>query len=122
MVLRRSWTRVCVLAVLALGLVVAACGGDDSGGGGGSGSNEKVTLSFLIDNQAPTVAMAAQALVEAFARRRTRTSRSSRDAPGRGEGDNIVKTRLATGEMTDIFRYNPARCSRRSTRDRTSSI
>ena len=26
--------------------------------------------------------------------------------PGGGEGDNIVKTRLATGEMTDIFWYN----------------
>lgn len=26
--------------------------------------------------------------------------------PGGGEGDNIVKTRLATGDMTDIFAYN----------------
>ncbi len=26
--------------------------------------------------------------------------------PGGGEGDNIVKTRLATGEMTDVFLYN----------------
>jgi raffinose/stachyose/melibiose transport system substrate-binding protein len=26
--------------------------------------------------------------------------------PGGGEGDNLVKTRLATGEMADIFRYN----------------
>ncbi len=26
--------------------------------------------------------------------------------PGGGDGDNIVKTRLATGEMTDLFYYN----------------
>jgi raffinose/stachyose/melibiose transport system substrate-binding protein len=26
--------------------------------------------------------------------------------PGGAEGDNLVKTRLATGEMTDIFQYN----------------
>jgi raffinose/stachyose/melibiose transport system substrate-binding protein len=26
--------------------------------------------------------------------------------PGGSEGDNIVKTRLSTGEMTDVFLYN----------------
>jgi raffinose/stachyose/melibiose transport system substrate-binding protein len=26
--------------------------------------------------------------------------------PGGAEGDNIVKTRLASGEMTDVFWYN----------------
>src|SRR5262249_14529874 len=26
--------------------------------------------------------------------------------PGGGEGDNLVKTRLATGEMNDVFFYN----------------
>ena len=26
--------------------------------------------------------------------------------PGGAEGDNLVKTRLATGDMTDIFWYN----------------
>ena len=26
--------------------------------------------------------------------------------PGGGEGDNIIKTRLATGEMSDVFLYN----------------
>ena len=26
--------------------------------------------------------------------------------PGGGEGDNLVKTRLATGDMPDVFRYN----------------
>ena len=29
-----------------------------------------------------------------------------RDAPGGTEGDNLVKTWLATGEMSDIFYYN----------------
>ncbi len=26
--------------------------------------------------------------------------------PGGGDGDNIVKTRLSTGDMTDVFMYN----------------
>jgi raffinose/stachyose/melibiose transport system substrate-binding protein len=106
MVLRRSWTRVCVLAVLALGLVVAACGGgDDSGGGGGSGSNEKVTLSFLIDNQEPTV-KAAQALVDSFHAKNPNITIKLETRPQGSDGDNVVKTRLSTQDMTDMFLYN----------------
>ena len=30
------------------------------------------------------------------------------------DGDNLVKTKLATGEMEDLLCTTPARCSRRS--------
>lgn len=69
-----------------------------------SPSHAEVTLSFLIDNSPDTVA-AAEALVAP-------TSQTPdviieiEQRPGGGEGDNIVKTRLATGEMPDVFLYN----------------
>jgi raffinose/stachyose/melibiose transport system substrate-binding protein len=64
-----------------------------------------VTLSFLIDNNPDTVA-AANALVEAYKKVAPDVTIEVEERPGGGEGDNIVKTRLATGEMSDIFLYN----------------
>jgi raffinose/stachyose/melibiose transport system substrate-binding protein len=68
-------------------------------------SAEEVTLSLLIDNSADTVAM-AEALTEAYTEKNPDISFDIEQRSGGGEGDNIVKTRLATGEMADIFLYN----------------
>jgi raffinose/stachyose/melibiose transport system substrate-binding protein len=64
-----------------------------------------VTLSFLIDNNPDTVA-AANALVDAYKKIAPDVTIEIEERPGGGEGDNIIKTRLATGEMSDIFLYN----------------
>ena len=87
----------------ALALAVGACGGDD--GGGSSGAGEPVELSFLVDNGEPTVA-AAEALADAFHAKNPNITVNVESRPQGGEGDNIVKTRLSTGEMTDVFQYN----------------
>jgi raffinose/stachyose/melibiose transport system substrate-binding protein len=105
MVLRRSWTQICVLGVLALGAVVAACGGDDGGGGGGSSSNEKVTLSFLVGGEEQTL-KPAQALVNAFHAKYPNITIKVQTRPSGSDGDNVVKTRLSTQDMTDVFQYN----------------
>ncbi|WP_064685023.1 ABC transporter substrate-binding protein [Rhizobium bangladeshense] len=68
-------------------------------------SHAEVTLSFLIDNSPDTVA-AAEALVAAYQAKAPDVTIEIEQRPGGGEGDNIVKTRLATGEMPDVFLYN----------------
>ncbi|TYL53358.1 ABC transporter substrate-binding protein [Agromyces mariniharenae] len=85
---------------LALSLALAGCtaGGSDSDGGATS-------LTFLVDNGEATVAT-AQALVDAFVAENPDISIEVETRPQGADGDNVVKTRLATGEMDDIFQYN----------------
>ncbi len=40
--------------------------------------------------------------------------------PQGADGDNVVKTRLSTGDMDDVFEYNSGSLFQRSTRRRTS--
>ncbi|MBU1306361.1 MAG: extracellular solute-binding protein [Alphaproteobacteria bacterium] len=66
---------------------------------------QDVTLTYLVDDGSVGVATAEQ-LKAAFEAENPGIKISIEIRPGGGEGDNIVKTRLATGEMTDVFRYN----------------
>jgi len=68
-------------------------------------SAQSTTLSLLIDNGANTIAL-TEALVEAFEAKNPDIAIEIETRPGGGEGDNIVKTRLATQQMTDLFYYN----------------
>lgn len=87
--------------VASLALLTAACGsGDDPGGGGG-----EVTLTLLVGNDPSTVAL-AHGLTEAFTESHPDVTFDIEERPGGAEGDNVVKTRLATGEMNDVFIYN----------------
>ncbi len=65
----------------------------------------EVDLSFLVDNAPATVA-GAQALVDAYEAKNPDVKIDIEQRPGGADGDNIIKTRLATGEMSDIFLYN----------------
>ncbi len=62
-------------------------------------------LTFLTTNNPDAVAR-AEALTAAFTAANPGVTFEIETRPGGGEGDNIVKTRLATGEMADIFGYN----------------
>lgn len=68
-------------------------------------TTEPVALTYLVDDNATNQAMNT-ALVEAYMAQNPDVVITIESRPGGGEGDNIVKTRLATGEMTDIFFYN----------------
>src|SRR5688500_6217524 len=104
MVLRTSWKALTAMAAAAvLALAVAACGGDEGGGGGGSG--EQVTLTWLVAN-APDAVKPAEALSSAFEKQNPNVKIEIETRPQGGEGDNPVKTRLATQEMADLFSYN----------------
>ena len=97
----RSWKPAGVLAALALAVGVVACGGDDDGGGAGG---DNVKLSFLVANSEQAV-KPAEALVAAFEKKNPTIDIDLETGPQGSELDNLVKTRLATGEMNDVFVY-----------------
>ncbi len=66
---------------------------------------EDVTLSLLVDNS-DTSTLLVQGVTEAFTALHPNVTFDIEERPGGTDGDNIVKTRLATGEMTDVFFYN----------------
>lgn len=68
-------------------------------------AQEEITLTYLVDESQNTVDTAT-ALAEAFMEQNPNVTIEIETRPGGADGDNIVKTRLATGEMTDIFWYN----------------
>jgi raffinose/stachyose/melibiose transport system substrate-binding protein len=74
-------------------------------GGGELNGGEDVTLSLLVDNS-DTSTLLVQGVTEAFSALHPNVSFDIEERPGGTDGDNIVKTRLATGEMTDVFFYN----------------
>ena len=85
---------------LALSLALTGCSAGDSGSDGG-----EVSLTFLVDNGEATV-VTAEALAEAFMEENPDITVEVETRPQGADGDNLVKTRLATGEMDDVFAYN----------------
>jgi len=86
---------------LALSLALAGC----SAGGDSGSSDGKVSLTYLVDNGEATVVV-AEALAEAFQAENPDITIDVQTRPQGADGDNLVKTRLATGEMDDVFLYN----------------
>lgn len=66
---------------------------------------EPITLSYLVDDS-QTSQDTAKALADAYTALHPNVTIMVESRPGGTEGDNIVKTRLATDDMTDIFFYN----------------
>ena len=66
---------------------------------------DTVTLKFLVTTT-PNDLNAAKALAAAFEAKNPDIKIDVETRPGGSPGDNIVKTRLATGDMTDVFEYN----------------
>lgn len=96
--------RIILAAVAATSLALTGC----SAGSLGSSEDEgggKVTLSFLSDNQQETVKL-AEGLAKDFTAKNPAITINVETRPQGTEGDNIVKTRLSTGDMTDVFMYN----------------
>ncbi len=106
-----------IKALVAVGASVALLGtsacqagslGQTAQGGASAGASgaAKVTIKFLNTNDKTQVAM-SEAMAKAFnASQDKYVVQTDNSRPGGGEGDNIVKTRLSTGEMADVFVYN----------------
>ncbi len=98
-----------ITAGLLGGLTLTACsagslGSSDTTSPGG-GAAQATTLSLLVDNSEQTTTT-AKAIVDAFNASQSDVVVKIETRPQGTDGDNVVKTRLATGEMTDIFQYN----------------
>jgi raffinose/stachyose/melibiose transport system substrate-binding protein len=91
-----------LLAVTSLALSACSAGSlgssDDEGGG-------KVTLAFLVDNSSDTVRIGEQ-LARDFTAANPDITVKVETRPQGTEGDNLIKTRLSTGDMTEVFQYN----------------
>ena len=87
---RRHW--LASAAALALGLTTVA-------------AHSATTLTVLIDGGPQTMG-AFKALAADFTAKNPDIKVDIETRPGGSEGDNLIKTRLATGEMTDVFLYN----------------
>lgn len=81
-----------VVLVLALGVSMIS-------------AQESVSLTYLVDESQNSQDV-ARALADAYMAMNPNVTITIESRPGGTEGDNIVKTRLATGDMTDIFWYN----------------
>ena len=98
--LTRCWAPLAAGAV-ALGMALTGC----SGGMGSSGGGGGVTLSFLVGNADTTVA-AAKELAKEFTDANPNIQVDVQTRPQGADGDNAIKTKLATGDMADVFVYN----------------
>jgi len=66
---------------------------------------EPVTLTYLVDDSQPSQDT-TKALADAYMALHPNVTITIENRPQGGDGDNIVKTRLATGDMDDLFFYN----------------
>ncbi|MEU7747562.1 ABC transporter substrate-binding protein [Nonomuraea sp. NPDC049158] len=87
------------MAVLAMAALTSCGSGSEPAADG------TVTLSFMTGSDQSTVDT-TKALANAFMQANPKIKIEIETQPGGSEGDNIVKTRLSTGEMTDVFWYN----------------
>ncbi|MFI1360880.1 ABC transporter substrate-binding protein [Streptomyces sp. NPDC020898] len=95
--------RAVVAAAAVLPLVLSAC----SAGSLGSASEDggATSIKLLVDN-APDNLQSAQELAKAFEAKNPKIKVSVETRPGGTEGDNLIKTRLQTDSMDDLFVYN----------------
>ncbi|MEH7118807.1 ABC transporter substrate-binding protein [Neobacillus vireti] len=84
--------------------ILAGCSSNKESASGGSDSKES-TLTLLTDNENPATLEALNAIADKFeSKYHIKTEIETR--PGGSEGDNLIKTRFATGDMTDLVQYN----------------
>jgi raffinose/stachyose/melibiose transport system substrate-binding protein len=87
----------------ALTLVLGGCSAGSLGSSDDAGG--KVSLTFLVDNAEQTLAVGNQ-LAKDFMAKNANIAIKVETRPQGTDGDNLIKTRLATGTMDDLFEYN----------------
>src|SRR5260221_5704502 len=66
---------------------------------------DPITMTYLVDDT-PNSQDTTKALVAAYTKLHPEVTVTIESRPGGTDGDNLVKTRLATGDMDDLFFYN----------------
>ena len=90
-------------SMLMAGILAGCSSKEQATSGGSTKSKDKEKLTFLIDNQ--TQLDGINAIIAAF-EKKNNIKVEIETRPGGSEGDNIIKTRLATGDMTDLVWNN----------------
>ena len=102
--LRLATAGVAAAALVTMTACSSGLGGANasSSAAGGGASN---TLTLLVDNSDTTI-KSAQAVVDAFKQANPGVTIKTDTRPGGSDGDNLIKTKLSTGDMQDVFWYN----------------
>jgi raffinose/stachyose/melibiose transport system substrate-binding protein len=103
---RRQVTRVTavVSGVALMGLTLVGCSS-----GGSSNTTATVgpaSISLLAGGNDPATIAFTNALVKGFEKAHPQIKVKVDLRPGGTDGDNLIKTRLSTGSMDDVFMYN----------------
>jgi raffinose/stachyose/melibiose transport system substrate-binding protein len=93
------------MIALAAGAVLALAGCSAGSLGSSGGGGDGVSLTFLVPSNQSTT-NAAESAAKAFTAQNPGITVNVESRPSGSEGDNIIKTRLATGDMADLFIYN----------------
>ncbi len=97
-----------IAGLVAGGLALSACSAGSLGTSSGSGSPgapANVSISFLVDNSDQST-KTANAMADAFNATNQGVTVKVETRPAGTDGDNLIKTKLATGDMNDVFMYN----------------
>ena len=140
--MRSQRSRVCLGVLAAFTMLVAACGDDDDSDAAGdddsasadvaatageasspasseaAADGEPVTLSILHAATPADIELMG-VLTDRYTELHPNVTFEFETHPGGEEGDNLVKTKLATGEMNDIFYYNSGSLLQALSPDRT---
>jgi len=100
---RRTVRRVLALATALTLTSLSACSAGSLGSSDDSGDGVEITWLTGTDETAQAT---AQAIVDAFEAANPDITVKLDGKPAGAEGDNLVKTRLSTGSMPDVFDYN----------------
>lgn len=101
---RRRVATLAVSSTAALSLALAGCSVGEIGGD--TGTTEGQTEITFLTQEGGTNPTFVQAIIEKFSAENPNIKVTMDTQPGGTEGDNLVKTKLATGEMADVFTYN----------------
>jgi raffinose/stachyose/melibiose transport system substrate-binding protein len=102
---KKAWRAMALVAVAAATTLIASGCGAGSLGSSGEGEAGATTITFLT-GATPNDVASAKAVIEAFQAANPNITVKHDTRPGGSEGDNLVKTRLATGDMAEVFIYN----------------
>ena len=86
-------------------MALSACSAGSLGSSSASGSAANVTITYQVDNGDVSVKV-ANALISAFNALSNGVTVKLDTHPAGTDGDNAVKTKLATGDMAEVFSYN----------------
>ncbi len=103
----KKWFVGATAATMAIALSACSAGslGSNTSSPQASGAAESVTITYMVDNGENSMKV-ANAQAAAFMKANPNVKVTVDSRPQGADGDNFVKTRLSTGEMTDLFQYN----------------